>query len=243
MRVRERVAAVPTDRVQLLLMLALTFGTGLVDAVGYLGLDRVFVGNMTGNVVILGMGLGGGDDLPVLGPALALAGFVVGAAAGGRALRRVDDPWRRRAPHLLGVVSLAVVVAAVVVAGAPSDAPGLVVGVGTGLGAAMGLQAATARRVAVADVTTVVVTSTLTGLAADSALGGGEPGRTARRLAAVALLLLGALVGALLVRSGPAGVATGLLMEAGLVATVALAALLHARATRRSAGATPEFRS
>ena len=35
------------------LMLALTFSTGIVDAVGYLGLDRVFTGNMTGNVVIL----------------------------------------------------------------------------------------------------------------------------------------------------------------------------------------------
>ena len=40
-------------------MVALTFVTGLLDAVGYLGLDRVFTGNMTGNVVILGMGLAG----------------------------------------------------------------------------------------------------------------------------------------------------------------------------------------
>jgi hypothetical protein len=38
-------------------MLALTFTTGIVDAVGYLGLDRVFTANMTGNVVILGMAL------------------------------------------------------------------------------------------------------------------------------------------------------------------------------------------
>ena len=42
-------------RVHLVLMLALTFATGVIDAVGYLGLDRVFTGNMTGNVVILGM--------------------------------------------------------------------------------------------------------------------------------------------------------------------------------------------
>ena len=50
------------------LMVALTFVTGLLDAVGYLGLDRVFTGNMTGNVVILGMGLAGEDSLPVAGP-------------------------------------------------------------------------------------------------------------------------------------------------------------------------------
>jgi uncharacterized membrane protein YoaK (UPF0700 family) len=27
--------------------------TGLVDAVGYFGLDRIFTGNMTGSIVIL----------------------------------------------------------------------------------------------------------------------------------------------------------------------------------------------
>ncbi|WP_246119651.1 DUF1275 family protein, partial [Aeromicrobium flavum] len=68
----------PTDRQHLVLMLALTFSTGIVDAVGYLGLDRVFTGNMTGNVVILGMAVVGAEDLPVLGPVLALVGFMAG---------------------------------------------------------------------------------------------------------------------------------------------------------------------
>ena len=57
-------------------MVALTFVTGLLDAVGYLGLDRVFTGNMTGNVVILGMGLAGQDSLPVAGPLAALGGYL-----------------------------------------------------------------------------------------------------------------------------------------------------------------------
>jgi len=35
-------------------LLTLTFVTGLVDAVSYLRLGRVFVANMTGNVVFLG---------------------------------------------------------------------------------------------------------------------------------------------------------------------------------------------
>lgn len=43
----------PAGTVHLALMLALTFATGIIDAVGYLGLDRVFTGNMTGNVVVL----------------------------------------------------------------------------------------------------------------------------------------------------------------------------------------------
>ena len=53
----------PTESVHLVLMLALTFATGIIDAVGYLGLDRVFTGNMTGNVVILGMALLGADGV------------------------------------------------------------------------------------------------------------------------------------------------------------------------------------
>ena len=78
-------------RLDLVLVLALTFTTGVVDAVGYLGLDNVFTANMTGNVIVLGMGLAGAPGLPVLGPAVALAGFVVGAALGGRLLRTAAD--------------------------------------------------------------------------------------------------------------------------------------------------------
>ena len=39
------------------LMLMLTVVTGLVDAVSYLRLGRVFVANMTGNFVFLGFGV------------------------------------------------------------------------------------------------------------------------------------------------------------------------------------------
>jgi uncharacterized membrane protein YoaK (UPF0700 family) len=60
------------------------------------------------------------------------------------------------------------------------------------------LQNATVRRLAVADVTTTVLTLTLTGLAADSWLAGGHSPRACRRVAAVGLMAAGALVGALL---------------------------------------------
>ena len=70
-------------RRHLVLMLALTFTTGIVDAVGYLGLDRVFTANMTGNVVILGMALAGADDLPVLGPAHRAGGFLAARRSAG----------------------------------------------------------------------------------------------------------------------------------------------------------------
>ena len=92
------------ERLHLGLMLGLGFSTGIVDAVGYLGLDRVFTGNMTGNVVILGMGLLGANDLPVVGPIVALAGFVVVAIAGRGALRPIPDGWTSRSTAMFAVV-------------------------------------------------------------------------------------------------------------------------------------------
>src|SRR3954447_5865868 len=101
---RNRLSAVPDARRDLLLMQLLTFGTGIVDAVGYLGLDRVFTGNITGSVVILGMALVGADGLPVLGPLLALFGFMAGAAVGGRVLKDAGAGWTTRATVLFAVV-------------------------------------------------------------------------------------------------------------------------------------------
>ncbi|MBW9122088.1 DUF1275 domain-containing protein [Microbacterium trichothecenolyticum] len=83
------------------MMMVLTFVTGVVDAVGFLALDRVFVGNMTGNIVILGMALAGADDLPVLGPAIALVTFAAGAALAGVLLRAQSKDWSATVTALL----------------------------------------------------------------------------------------------------------------------------------------------
>ena len=209
-------------RRHLVLMLALTFTTGIVDAVGYLGLDRVFTANMTGNVVILGMAVVGAEDLPVLGPLVALAAFLGGAALGGRVLRSAPAGWSHRTSVTFaatGVLAVGLGVAAVIAPPKQGQVWALVV---TGLLAlAMGLQAATARRLAVKDVTTVVVTSTLTGLAADSRLAGGTGDGWARRSLAVGLILVGAAFGALLLKAGgERGVGVGMLV-AGVLALVA----------------------
>ncbi|MDA5147530.1 YoaK family protein [Streptomyces sp. AD681] len=205
------------------LLLTLTFSTGLVDAVGYLGLDRVFAGNMTGNVVILGMATSGGTGLPVTGPLIALTAFMAGAAAGGRALRGTASGWTVRTRAIVGAV--AVVLAA---AGAVAVARGAQAGEGRGvaglavtglLALGMGAQAAAARHVKVADVTTVVVTSTLTGLASDSWFGRHAEQPWARRAGAVALVLLGALAGALLLR---------IHLVAGIAASAALSVAVAA---------------
>jgi len=67
------------------------------------------------------------------------------------------------------------------------------------LATSMGAQNATARRLAVPDLTTTVLTLTITGIAADSALVGGTGSKAGRRLVSVTAMLLGALAGALLV--------------------------------------------
>src|SRR6202142_4155859 len=66
-------------------LLALTVVTGLVDAVSYLRLGRVFVANMTGNVVFLGFSADPHSGLSAAASVIAIAGFVLGAFAGGRA--------------------------------------------------------------------------------------------------------------------------------------------------------------
>ncbi|MET4135344.1 YoaK family protein [Pseudarthrobacter sp. PvP090] len=216
-------------RLHLILMLVLTFSTGVIDAVGYLGLDRVFTGNMTGNVVILGMAFVGADELPVLGPAIALAGFVVGAVIAGRILRPEASGWSRRTTALLTAVGLVMAaVAAVLFVVPPHAGSPITLIITAALALAMGLQAATARHLSVKDVTTVVVTSTLTGLAADSRLGGGTGAHWGRRLGAVVLILVGAAAGAALLQ---VHVGLGVLLTALLSLGVAVTGGIARRRT------------
>ncbi|WP_370248693.1 YoaK family protein [Nocardioides sp.] len=228
-----RFRAVPAGRMHLWLMLVLTFTTGIVDAVGYLGLDRVFTGNMTGNVVILGMALTGADDLPILGPVLALVGFMAGAALGGRVLRRATPGWSRITTVLFGLVAVVSLALTAVLLADETPVEPVALTVTALLGAAMGLQAAVARFLAVKDVTTVVVTSTITGLAADSRLGSGKAhadgGGSGRRFTAVVAILAGAAVGAALLQWH---LGAGLGLAAALIAVTTLVGALHARAVR-----------
>lgn len=212
-------AAGPARRT-LALMLVLTFSTGMIDALGYLALDRVFTANMTGNIVILGMGLTGTADLPVTGPVIALLTFVAGAGIAGRLLRSARAGWSG-----LTTSSFALTGGTVALIGAACLAwnpqPGTPWGdaVTGALGLAMGVQAACARKLGIKDVTTVVITSTITGLAADARVAGGSSENWGRRLLAVLLMLLGAVAGALLlvVHLGAGLLAAGAIVLAATV--------------------------
>jgi uncharacterized membrane protein YoaK (UPF0700 family) len=180
-------------------LLLLTFSTGLVDAVSYLGLGRVFTANMTGNIVLLGFGIAGSGGLPVVAPLVSLAAFLAGSAAGGVLAARTGD---RRAEHFARAlwIELGLVLATAIVATLVHVRPSAVSGdvVIALLALAMGVRNATVRRLAVPDLTTTVLTMTLTGLAADSRIAGGSGHGSGRRIAAVLAMLLGAVAGALL---------------------------------------------
>ncbi len=194
------------------LLLVLTGVTGLVDAVSYLKLGHVFVANMTGNVVFLGFAVADAADFSIPASLLAIAAFMAGALVGGRIGSRAGQ-HRGRLLAMATYLQIALVGAALAVSMAGFDPEGALAQYSliALLALAMGVQNAAARRLAVPDLTTTVLTLTLTGLAADSTLAGGKNPHPGRRLQATAVMFLGAAVGAFLV------------FHAGVVAVLALA--------------------
>jgi uncharacterized membrane protein YoaK (UPF0700 family) len=178
---------------------------------------------MTGNVVFLGFAAAGAGGLSVPGSLLALAFFLCGGIAAGRLAGRLGDDRRLglRVAVTVELVLSAVAVAVAAVAGQHLGTGSRYALIGL-LALAMGVQNATVRRVAVADLTTTVLTLTLTGIAADSWLGGGSGARTARRVLAVLAMLLGAILGALLLLH--IATVAPLVLAVALLTLVALAA-------------------
>jgi uncharacterized membrane protein YoaK (UPF0700 family) len=183
-------------------VLVLTFTTGLVDAVSYLGLGRVFTANMTGNVVLLGIGVAGSGGLPVLAPIASLVAFLVGAVIGGRMVRRSEGRHTRLVAWALGL-EVSLIAAAAVVAAVAHVRVGHTVAyvLIVLLAPAMGIRSTVIRRLGVPDLSTVVLTMTLTVLASDSPLAGGSGRGSTRRGFAVAAMFAGALTGALLLKT------------------------------------------
>jgi len=182
------------------LLLVLTMVTGLVDAVSYLQLGHVFVANMTGNVVFLGFAVADAQDFSIPASLTAIAAFMVGALAGGR-LGADAGRHRGRFLALATYIQIALMGAALVVSlsGLDFAAPPLRYALIVLLALAMGAQNATARRLGVPDLTTTVLTLTLTGLAADSTFASGKNPNRGRRILATMTMFLGAAVGAFLV--------------------------------------------
>jgi len=204
------------------LLLALTVVTGLVDSFSYLVLGHVFVANMTGNVVFLAFALVGAAGFSIPASLAALCSFGLGAVIGGRMSSRLAQ---HRA-HLLSTCTtiqasfIAVSVVLAALRGTPVTT-GFRYGLIVVLGISMGIQNAAARKLAVPDLTTTVLTMTITGMTADSAIGERSGARVGRRGMTVISMFVGAVVGALLIVHGqiayPLGIA--LVVTAGVSGT------------------------
>lgn len=187
-------------------LLVLTSVTGLVDAVSFFGLGHIFTANMTGNVVFLAFAVAGAPGLSVARSLSSLVAFLVGAALGGRLGVIMATASRRRWLLTFGVCEAGLLVVAAFVSigfdfrsGTPASQLYAVIVL---TAVAMGVRNATVRRLAVPDLTTTVLTLTLTALAADSSLGGGTNPRVGRRVASVASMFAGAAIGTILVQLG-----------------------------------------
>jgi uncharacterized membrane protein YoaK (UPF0700 family) len=212
-------------------LLTLTVVTGLVDAVSYLRLGHVFVANMTGNVVFLGFSVDPHSGLSAIASLVAIAGFALGALAGGRAAHSLaaTDPGRWLATALGAEAVLLGIVAALTGTGVlPFTGHGNLITIVV-LAAALGVQNSTIRHLGVPDLTTTVLTLTLTGLAADHKLAGGPGAKPHRRLGSIAAMLAGAAAGAgILLWSATAVIA----IAAALVATVAAVVMAGSHGAR-----------
>ena len=216
------------------LLVALTMVTGLVDAFSYLVLGHVFVANQTGNVVFFAFALAGVGGFSATASVAAIGCFALGALGAGRLGRVLAG----RRELLLGVTAgiQAIIVAETVTMTALTPIPipaGLRYALIASLSLTMGAQNATARKLAVPDLTTTVLTLTITGIAADGPIAGATGARAARRLISVAAMFVGALVGALLVLR--VHIVYPLVIALVILAVVAVVAVAQAGNPRTSA--------
>src|SRR3989442_7331013 len=197
-------ASSPTiERVIPYALLGMTAVTGLVDAVSFLSLGRVFTANMTGNIVLLAFATARVSGLSIARSLTALLAFLVGAILGGRVIARASaDAQIRFAVQALLLEAVFLFAASFCSIGYRSDLlghsfqPFALIAL-TAL--AMGTRNAAVRKLAIPDLTTTVLTLTITGIGADSSLANGNNPRLARRVESVIAMFLGAALGAVVI--------------------------------------------
>jgi uncharacterized membrane protein YoaK (UPF0700 family) len=193
---------------------ALTAVSGFVDAVSFLGLGHVFTANMTGNVLLIGFAFAGTPGFSAAASLCALGAFLAGAVIGGRLALRVHAV--RNLLFVAMVIEAGCTTTTAIIAGS-------VPAIGSGwpryavlalLAGAVGLRNSAVRRVGVPDMSTTVLTTTLTGLASRSRLAGGTNPHARLGTTSVVSMFAGALAGAIL------------LLHAGATWTLAIAAAI-----------------
>jgi uncharacterized membrane protein YoaK (UPF0700 family) len=187
-----------------LLLVALTFAAGAVDAVALLRLD-VFTAVMTGNIVLLGLAVGQGSFGNALRSIIALVAYGVGVVVGARivgalAIETHWSPTVTRALAVEWVLQVAFLIGWFITGANPGGVSAATLIAFSGI--AMGIQAATARALA-PGMSTTYVTGTLTGLLSELSALGAVSGDRRRRASIVVALALGAVAGALVLSALP----------------------------------------
>jgi uncharacterized membrane protein YoaK (UPF0700 family) len=187
-------------------LLALTFSTGLIDALSFIALGHVFTANMTGNIVFLAFAVAGVQGLSAAGSAASLLAFMAGALCGGLInVRHSGWMQARLLKQAIAIEATLLLVAtgfAVITGSNHEITSNAVYGLIVLTALAMGVRNAVVRKLAVPDMTTTVLTLTVTGFASDSWLAGGANPRWKTRLASIVMMFAGAATGAMLLRSG-----------------------------------------
>lgn len=207
-----------------MLVVVLAVTTGAVDAVTFGHLAGVFSSVITGNMVLIGVAVGGRAGVLALHGGVALAGYAAGVLAaapiatvqaGQRAV------WPARVTAALAVefaVLTAVSVGWVIAAGRPAGAGQLAL---LALAAAaMGMQSTAVRRLG--PMSSTYLTSTLTGVVAALATGQ-RPEGLGRSLGTFAAIAAGAAVGTVAAAGAAGWVPAVLLGPLALVVTCSLA--------------------
>ncbi|MDT5016052.1 MAG: hypothetical protein QOD39_2212 [Mycobacterium sp.] len=186
-----------SERLTVVCLLLLTFATGLVDAVSVLKLGHVFVANMTGNMIFLGFWLVPSTVVDVTAALVAFISFVAGAVLGGRLARHLDNDVRRWlvitfSVEVVMLMTLSILAGTGVVDYHDNTKLFLI----AGLAVAFGIQNSTARQFGIQELSTTVLTTTISGLGFDSRLAGGTGEREKLRYSVIFAIIGGAVVGA-----------------------------------------------
>jgi uncharacterized membrane protein YoaK (UPF0700 family) len=195
-----------TSRVTIIALIALTFSTGIIDAVSFISLGHVFTANMTGNIVLLGFAVGGATGVSAARSVASLLAFMAGALFGGMInVRHSGWTQMRLLKRAIVIEAVLLLIATCFAASAGTKgeiSSGMAYGLIVLMALAMGVRNAVVRKLAVPDLTTTVLTLTVTGIASDSSLAGGANPRWRSRVTAVITMFAGAATGAMLLRYG-----------------------------------------
>jgi uncharacterized membrane protein YoaK (UPF0700 family) len=181
--------------------MALTVSSGVVDAISFIAMGKVFTAFMTGNLVFLGLGAAhafapGGPN--IVRVAVALAAFALGVFVVGRIDRRLRARRTALSVALAGVLLAQVVFLAgwLAVSGHPAQTFTTCLAAVAAL--AMGMQSGAVGSLDVKAIFTTAATATLINLSREAADPGVSETRPLQLAAVLVCLVLGATVGGVL---------------------------------------------